>query len=189
MKPAWTRAPQRVLVAALCVKRHGRRGAAIEAEFQGVEVPDAYVFGFGMDYHEQGRNLPDIHTLEVVMRVSATRPTWPSSVALACTTGRAWSSSRRHHRPIRPGAGLGYDPCRPLAGKRLAFLARHGADHSIAPHQVNYRANLWALRDLGAQRVLGINAVGGITEPTHRPRLHRRTRLIDYTWVRDIHLS
>ncbi|MGB8633975.1 MAG: hypoxanthine-guanine phosphoribosyltransferase [Rhodanobacteraceae bacterium] len=56
---------ERVLVAALCVKRLVRRGAAIEADFQGVEVPDAYVFGFGMDYHEQGRNLPDIHIMDV----------------------------------------------------------------------------------------------------------------------------
>ena len=56
---------ERVLVAALCVKRHARRVPGIDADFQGVEVPDAYVFGFGMDYHEQGRNLPDIHIMDV----------------------------------------------------------------------------------------------------------------------------
>lgn len=52
-----------VLVAALCVKRHERRVEGIEADFAGVDVPDAYVYGFGMDYHEQGRNLPAIYAL------------------------------------------------------------------------------------------------------------------------------
>ena len=54
----------RVLVAALCVRRHGRCCEGIAADFVGVEVPDEYVFGFGMDYHEQGRNLPHIYALE-----------------------------------------------------------------------------------------------------------------------------
>lgn len=53
----------RVLVAALCVKRHDRCCDGIAADFVGVEVPDEYVFGFGMDYHEQGRNLPHVYTL------------------------------------------------------------------------------------------------------------------------------
>ena len=69
-------------------------------------------------------------------------------------------------------------------GARLAFLARHGADHSIAPHQVNYRANLWALSELGAQRVLGINAVGGITDAYVPATLALPDQLIDYTWGR-----
>lgn len=54
----------RVLVAALCVKQHDRQCGGIKADFCGVEVPDAYVVGFGMDYYEQGRNLPDIHVLD-----------------------------------------------------------------------------------------------------------------------------
>lgn len=54
----------RVMVAALCVKQHGRQCGGIEADFCGVDVPDAYVVGFGMDYYEQGRNLPDIHVLD-----------------------------------------------------------------------------------------------------------------------------
>jgi hypoxanthine phosphoribosyltransferase len=55
---------RRVLVAALCVKNHDRRIPGIEADFVGVDVPDAYVYGYGMDYHEQGRNLPAIYALK-----------------------------------------------------------------------------------------------------------------------------
>ena len=53
----------RVLIAVLCEKRHGRTVAGLEADFVGVVVPDRYVFGYGMDYHEQGRNLAAIHAL------------------------------------------------------------------------------------------------------------------------------
>ncbi|MGH8172798.1 MAG: hypoxanthine-guanine phosphoribosyltransferase [Rhodanobacteraceae bacterium] len=53
----------RVLIAVLCEKRHGR-GAGLRADFCGVEVPDRYVFGYGMDYHEQGRNLPAIYAVD-----------------------------------------------------------------------------------------------------------------------------
>lgn len=55
---------RRVLIAVLCVKRHDRRVAGLDADFVGVEVPDRYVFGFGLDYHGQGRNLPDIYALD-----------------------------------------------------------------------------------------------------------------------------
>lgn len=51
---------KRVLIAVLCVKRHDRRVPALEADYFGVEVPDRYVFGFGLDYFGQGRNVPAI---------------------------------------------------------------------------------------------------------------------------------
>lgn len=54
---------RRVLVATLCTKQHARRVPGLAAEFNGVEVPDRYVFGYGMDYHDQGRNLPAIYAL------------------------------------------------------------------------------------------------------------------------------
>lgn len=57
---------RRVLIAVLCVKRHARRVAGLEADFMGVEVPDRYVLGFGLDYYGQGRNLPDIYALHEV---------------------------------------------------------------------------------------------------------------------------
>ena len=55
-------------------------------------------------------------------------------------------------------------PSRPLQRGRLGeveliFLARHGREHDIPPHRINYRANLWALRDAGAGRVLAATAI------------------------------
>ena len=55
---------KRVLIAVLCEKRHGRTVPGIQADFVGLEVPDRYVFGFGMDFYEQGRNLPGIYALK-----------------------------------------------------------------------------------------------------------------------------
>ena len=57
------RGATRVLVITLCSKRHDRLVEGIAADFNGVELPDRYVFGFGMDYYEQGRNLPGIYAL------------------------------------------------------------------------------------------------------------------------------
>jgi hypoxanthine phosphoribosyltransferase len=53
-----------VRIAVLTVKAHGRAVDGVAADYVGLEVPDRYVFGFGMDYHEQGRNLPGIYTLK-----------------------------------------------------------------------------------------------------------------------------
>ncbi len=47
-----------VRIAVLCVKNHDRRVEGIDADYIALEVPDRYVYGYGMDYHEQGRNLP-----------------------------------------------------------------------------------------------------------------------------------
>ena len=71
-----------------------------------------------------------------------------------------------------------------LAGKRVAFLARHGEGHSLPPHRINYRANLSALHALGATRVLALNTVGGITERFGPRVLACPDQLIDYTWGR-----
>jgi len=70
------------------------------------------------------------------------------------------------------------------AGRRVAFLARHGEGHSVPPHRINYRANLAALRALGATRVLALNTVGGITEAFGPRVLACPDQLIDYTWGR-----
>ena len=52
-----------VRIAAMVVKQHGRCVPGLVADHVGLEVPDRYVFGYGMDYHEQGRNLPEIRAL------------------------------------------------------------------------------------------------------------------------------
>ncbi|MFD6417213.1 S-methyl-5'-thioadenosine phosphorylase [Streptomyces sp. NPDC060194] len=49
-----------------------------------------------------------------------------------------------------------------VAGRRVAFLPRHGRGHHLPPHRINYRANLWALRSVGVRQVLGPCAVGGL---------------------------
>jgi len=77
--------------------------------------------------------------------------------------------------PIRVGT---------LAGKRVAFLARHGEGHSVPPHRINYRANLAALQMIGATRVLALNTVGGITPDCGPRALVCPDQLIDYTWGR-----
>jgi 5'-methylthioinosine phosphorylase len=68
-----------------------------------------------------------------------------------------------------------------IGGKRVAFLARHASGHSIPPHQINYRANVWALHHLGARRVLGVNAVGGIRADMGPRVLAVPDQIIDYT--------
>jgi 5'-methylthioadenosine phosphorylase len=55
-----------------------------------------------------------------------------------------------------------------LGGRTVAFLTRHGADHSVAPHLINYRANIWALASLGVKAILSSSAVGGVS-PDYPP--------------------
>src|ERR1051325_2143196 len=63
----------------------------------------------------------------------------------------------------------------------LVFLARHGYGHTIAPHYVNYRANLWALKEAGVDRVLSVASVGSIRKE-HKPgSLVIPDQIIDYT--------
>jgi 5'-methylthioinosine phosphorylase len=94
------------------------------------------------------------------------------------------------HQPVtRYGAPSGPIRIGTLAGKRVAFLARHGEGHSVPPHKINYRANLAALKAVGAQRVLALNTVGGITERFGPRVLGCPDQLIDYTWGRISTLS
>lgn len=69
-------------------------------------------------------------------------------------------------------------------GHEVLFLPRHGPGHTIPPHQVNYRANLWALKEVGVSNVIAVNAVGGIREDTQPGALVIPDQLIDYTWGR-----
>jgi len=84
----------------------------------------------------------------------------------------------------RFGAASGPIRIGTLGGHKVAFLARHGEGHSLPPHKINYRANLAALQDLGATRVLALNTVGGITERFGPRVLACPDQLIDYTWGR-----
>ena len=79
-------------------------------------------------------------------------------------------------RPVQEGR---------LGDVRLYFLQRHGAPQAIPPHLINYRANLWALRSLGVDDVVAINAVGGISAPMRPGCLLIPDQIIDYTWGRE----
>jgi 5'-methylthioinosine phosphorylase len=71
-----------------------------------------------------------------------------------------------------------------LCDRPVVFLARHGYGHTIPPHKVNYRANIWALKHIGVQRVIAVAAVGGISPGMAPGCLAFPEQMIDYTWSR-----
>ena len=68
-----------------------------------------------------------------------------------------------------------------LAGKQVIFLARHGNDHTIPPHKINYRANIWALKSVGVTDVIAVAAVGGIHADISPKKIIIPDQIIDYT--------
>lgn len=70
-------------------------------------------------------------------------------------------------------------------GKKLFFLSRHSSDHSLAPHLINYRANIWALKSLGVTQVVAVAAVGGISALNAPQSISIPDQIIDYTWGRE----
>ncbi|GMQ83921.1 MAG: S-methyl-5'-thioinosine phosphorylase [Gammaproteobacteria bacterium] len=71
-----------------------------------------------------------------------------------------------------------------LCHQDVIFIPRHGRGHTIPPHMVNYRANIWALREAGVRNVIAVAAVGGIHEDMQPGRLAIPDQIIDYTWSR-----
>ena len=71
-----------------------------------------------------------------------------------------------------------------VAGRRVAFLPRHGPGHEYPPHLINYRANLWALRSLGVRQVLAPCAVGGLRPEVAPGDVVVPDQLVDRTWGR-----
>ena len=67
----------------------------------------------------------------------------------------------------------------------VMFLARHGYGHTIPPHRVNYRANLWALHNQGAKRVVAVTSVGGIRSDLIPGSIVIPNQIIDYTYGRE----
>jgi 5'-methylthioadenosine phosphorylase len=68
-----------------------------------------------------------------------------------------------------------------LAGRDAVFLPRHGAMHRIQPHKVNYRANLWGLRELGVEKIISICASGGISPQMKPGMITLPDQIIDMT--------
>lgn len=72
-----------------------------------------------------------------------------------------------------------------LNGRDVVFLARHGHPHKVPPHRINYRANIWALKEAGVSQILAINAVGGIGAQMDAEVLAVPEQIIDYTHGRE----
>lgn len=69
--------------------------------------------------------------------------------------------------------------------QEFAFLPRHGARHQIPPHKINYRANIWALAELGITEIVAVNAVGGIHDNLFPGSFAVPEQLIDYSYGRE----
>ena len=104
-----------------------------------------------------GSGLTQLANLEVSRRVAARTPYGDPSGAITC--GKIGKSD-------------------------VLFLARHGYGHTIPPHEVNYRANLWALKDAGADSVVSVASVGGIRNDLWPGAILLPHQVIDYTWGR-----
>ncbi len=81
------------------------------------------------------------------------------------------------------------DPSCPLSfgridGQEIVFLARHGYGHTIAPHEINYRANLWALDEAGVTAAVSVATVGGIRPDLAAGTLLLPDQIVDYTYRR-----
>lgn len=70
-------------------------------------------------------------------------------------------------------------------GKEVIFLARHGNPHTIPPHKINYRANIWGLKQLGVTDIVAVAAVGGITPAMTPAHIVLPDQIIDYSYGRE----
>lgn len=71
-----------------------------------------------------------------------------------------------------------------MAGHEVAFLPRHGYGHTLAPHEVNYRANIWALRQVGVEAIFSISSAGSLDDQFVPGSLAVIDQVIDYTYGR-----
>lgn len=71
-----------------------------------------------------------------------------------------------------------------FGGQEVVFLARHGYGHTIAPHEINYRANLWALSQLEIDGVISVASVGGVDPKLKPGQIVIPDQIMDYTWGR-----
>ncbi|MDO9267666.1 MAG: S-methyl-5'-thioinosine phosphorylase [Methylobacter sp.] len=71
-----------------------------------------------------------------------------------------------------------------LNNSQIIFLARHGNPHTIAPHKINYRANIWGLKQLGVEQIIAVAAVGGITCEMAPAHIAIPDQIIDYSYGR-----
>ena len=70
-------------------------------------------------------------------------------------------------------------------GKKVAFIPRHGKKHTILPHMINYRANIWALKELGVKRIVSPSAVGSLKEDLPPGSFVLPSQFVDFTKTRN----
>ena len=75
--------------------------------------------------------------------------------------------------------------CGLMRSVAVVFLPRHGYGHTIAAHRINYRANIWALKDAGVREIVSVASVGGIRPDLTPGRLVVPHQIVDYTWGRE----
>lgn len=71
-----------------------------------------------------------------------------------------------------------------IAGKRVAFLPRHGAEHKLLPHQINYRANVWAMKKIGVKKVICPCAAGSLQKHIEPGHFVICDQFVNKTWGR-----
>jgi 5'-methylthioadenosine phosphorylase len=96
----------------------------------------------------------------------------------------ALESPRRQVMRTPYGAPSGALTFGRLGGADVVFLARHGYGHTLAPHEINYRANIWALKELKVEGVVSVATVGGIRADLGPGALVLPHQIIDYTHSR-----
>jgi purine nucleoside phosphorylase len=140
-------------------------------DFHGFAVDDVYVFGCGMDYKGYWRGLRA--RMPSAQRVSNDLALIVGSGLRSCrcrSSRAAWPRRRAARRALRYAVQIG--------AQRVLCLPRHGERHAIAPHEINYRANRWALRQHGVRRCVASRGQGD-RRAMRRPGC-RAQQLIDY---------
>jgi len=102
---------------------------------------------------------------------------------LTSLTGVEITETREVDTPFgSPSSALSFGH---FGGKEIIFLPRHGNPHAIPPHKINYRANIYALKENGIENIIAVNAVGGITSEMYPERIVIPEQIIDYTYGRN----
>ena len=91
-----------------------------------------------------------------------------------------------HREVVRTPFGIPSGPIThgDYCGKKIIFLPRHGAHHTIPPHMINYRANIWALHDKQVKQIVAVGAVGSINPEIYPTCIVIPDQIIDYTYGR-----
>jgi len=113
-----------------------------------------------------------------------------TAFTLAVIGGTGLEALDAEPEPVCRSAETPYGPASAVP-RRLAsfphavFLNRHGEDHVLLPHEINYRANIWLLNELGVEAIVAVFAVGGIAPSLADGTLALPTQIVDYTWGRE----